>query len=139
MKDTVVWNVEKGLKLTGLDVSRAEMKRTQLYTRVHTFLERYEFLALPVTQVTPFPVEMDWVREINGVKMETYIDWMVTCYAISLTGLPAISVPCGFTQDGLPVGLQIVGRHQQDFAVLQLAHAFEQATQFGKARPAVAA
>ena len=138
MKDTVIWNVEKGLKLTGLDVSRAELKRTQLYSRVHAFLERYEFLMLPVTQVAPFPVEWDWVREINGVKMETYIDWMATCYAITLTGLPAISVPCGFTKEGLPVGLQIVGRHQQDFAVLQLAHAFEQATQFGKRRPAVA-
>jgi amidase len=138
MKDTVIWNTEKGLKLTGLDVSRAEAKRTQLYQRVHTFLERYEFLALPVTQVVPFPVETDWVREINGVKMETYIDWMASCYAVTLTGLPAISVPCGFTKDGLPVGLQIVGRHQQDFAVLQLAHAFEQATQYGRTRPAVA-
>ncbi len=138
MKDTVIWNVEKGLKLTGLDVSRAELKRTQLYSRVHAFLERYEFLMLPVTQVAPFPVEWDWVREIKGVKMETYIDWMATCYAITLTGLPAISVPGGFTKEGLPVGLQIVGRHQQDFAVLQLAHAFEQATQFGKRRPAVA-
>jgi amidase len=139
MKDTVVWNVEKGLKLTGLDVSRAEAKRTQLYQRVRAFLERYEFLVLPVTQVVPFPVETDWVREINGVKMETYIDWMASCYAVTLTGLPAISVPCGFTKEGLPVGLQIVGRHQQDFAVLQLAHAFEQATQYGKTRPAVAA
>ncbi len=138
MKDTVIWNTEKGLKLTGLDVSRAEAKRTQLHSRVHTFLERYEFLVLPVTQVVPFPIETDWVREINGVKMETYIDWMASCYAITLTGLPAISVPCGFTKEGLPVGLQIVGRHQQDFAVLQLAHAFEQVTQFGKTRPAIA-
>ncbi len=138
MKDTVIWNIEQGLKLTGLDVSHAEMKRTQLYHRVCAFLESYEFLVLPVTQVAPFPVEWDWVREINGVKMETYIDWMATCYAITLTGLPAISVPCGFTKDGLPVGLQIVGRHQQDFAVLQLAYAFEQVTQFGKTRAAVA-
>jgi amidase len=84
-------------------------------------------------------VEWDWVREINGVKMETYIDWMASCYAITVTGLPAISVPCGFTREGLPVGLQIVGRHQQDFAVLQLAHAFEQVTQYGKTRPAVTA
>lgn len=139
IKDTVIWNAEKGLKLTGLDVSRAEFKRTQLYQRVHAFLEKYEFLVLPVTQVAPFPIEWDWVHEINGVKMETYIDWMASCYAITLTGLPAISVPCGFTKDGLPVGLQIVGRHQQDFAVLQMAHAFEQATHFGKTRPAVAA
>jgi amidase len=135
MKDTVVWNIEQGLKLSGADVSRAEAKRTQLYHRVREFMERYEFLVLPVSQVAPFPVEVDWVREINGVEMETYIDWMATCYAITLTGLPAISVPCGFTEDKLPIGLQIVGRHHRDFDVLQLAFAFEQATQFGKVRP----
>ena len=138
IKDTIVWNVEKGLKLSGMDIARAEVKRTELYQRVHTFLQRYEFLILPVSQVAPFPVETDWVREINGTKMETYIDWMASCYAITLTGLPAISVPCGFTKEGLPIGLQIVGRHQRDFDVLQLAYAFEQATQFGKRRPAVA-
>lgn len=139
MKDTVVWNIEQGLKLSGPDIARAEAKRTQLYHRVREFMERYEFLVLPVSQVAPFPVELDWVREINGVKMESYIDWMATCYAITLTGLPAISVPCGFTSDGLPIGLQIVGRHQCDFDVLQLAFAFEQATQYGRIRPAVAA
>lgn len=138
LKDTVIWNVEKGLKLTGLEISRAEAKRTQLYSRIQAFMQRYEYLLLPVSQVVPFPVETDWVREINGVKMETYIDWMATCYAITLTGLPAISVPCGFTKEGLPVGLQIVGRHQRDFEVLQLAYAFEQATQYGKTRPAIA-
>jgi amidase len=139
MKDTVVWNIEKGSKLSGADIARAEAKRTQLYYRVREFMERYEFLVLPVSQVAPFPVEIDWVREIDGVKMESYIDWMATCYAITLTGLPAISVPCGFTSDGLPIGLQIVGRHQCDFDVLQLAFAFEQATQYGGIRPAVAA
>jgi amidase len=138
MKDTVIWNIEQGLKLSGQDVSRAEMKRTQLYHRVREFMERYEFLVLPVSQVAPFPVDVEWVREINGFKMETYIDWMATCYAITLTGLPAISVPCGFTEDGLPIGLQIVGRHQRDFDVLQLAFAFEQATGYGKVRPAIA-
>ncbi|MBS1809609.1 MAG: amidase [Acidobacteria bacterium] len=138
LKDTIVWNVEKGLQLTGLEISRAEVKRTQLYQRVQTLMERYEFLILPVSQVVPFPIETDWVREINDVKMETYIDWMATCYAITITGLPAISVPCGFTKEGLPVGLQIVGRHQRDFEVLQLAYAFEQATQFGKRRPTIA-
>lgn len=138
IKDTVVWNVEKGLQLSGMDIARAEVLRTQLYERVQAFLQRYEFLVLPVSQVAPFPVEWDWVREINGVKMETYIDWMASCYAITLTGLPSISVPCGFTKDGLPIGLQIVGRHQRDFDVLQLAYAFEQATQYGKRRPVIA-
>ncbi|MGE0127473.1 MAG: amidase [Blastocatellales bacterium] len=137
MKDTVIWNIEQGLKLSGEDIARAEMMRTQLYYRVREFMRRHEFLILPVSQVAPFPVEVDWVREVNGVRMESYVDWMATCYTITLTGLPAISVPCGFTSDGLPIGLQIVGRHQRDFDVLQLGFAFEQATQFGKVRPAI--
>ncbi len=75
------------------------------------------------------------VKEINGVAMQTYIDWMKSCYLISATGLPAISVPAGFTEDGLPVGLQIVGRPRDEFSVLQLAQAFEQATQVWQRRP----
>lgn len=138
LKETVVWNIEQGLILSGLDIARAETKRTQLCLRVREFMERYEFLVLPVSQVAPFPVEVEWVREINDVKMESYIDWMATCYAITLTGLPAISVPCGFTNDRLPVGLQIVGRLERDFDVLQLAFAFEQASQFGNTRPSIA-
>ncbi len=137
LKDTVIWNVEEGQKLTGPQISRAELKRTELYHRVRAFLETHEFLILPVSQVPPFDVTQPYVTEINGEKMETYIDWMKSCYYISVTGLPAISVPCGFTADGLPVGVQIVGRHQDDFGVLQLAHAFEQATQLGKRRPPV--
>jgi amidase len=70
--------------------------------------------------------------------METYIDWMKSCYFITVTGLPAASVPCGFTAEGLPVGLQIIGRHQDDFGVLQLAYAFEQATRFWQQAPALA-
>ncbi len=138
MKDTIIWNIEQGLKLNDLDVARAEAKRTKLFHRVREFLERYQFLILPVSQVAPFSVQEEWVKEINGVTMETYIDWMATCYAITLTELPAISVPCGFTPQGLPIGLQIVGRHHKDFEVLQLAYAFEQATQFGRIRPSVA-
>jgi len=135
MKDTVIWNIEQGLKLSSADVTRAEARRTALFHRVREFFESYDFLILPVSQVAPFPVEVEWIREINGVRMETYIDWMATCYAITLTGSPAISVPCGFTPDGLPVGLQIVGKYRADFDVLQLAHAFEEATQFYKQRP----
>jgi amidase len=138
IKDTVVWNIEQGLKLSSPDAKRAEANRGKLCRRVAQFMGRYEFLVLPVSQVAPFPVEVDWVREICGVEMETYIDWMATCYAITVTGLPAISVPCGFTENGLPIGLQIVGRHQREFDVLQLAFAFEQATQYGRARPSIA-
>ena len=135
MKDTVIWNIERGLALSGTQVSNAEAARTALFHRVREFFERFDFLILPVSQVAPFPVEVEWVRDINGVRMETYIDWMATCYAITLTASPAISVPCGFTAKGLPVGLQIVGRYRADFEVLQIAHAFEQATGFYKHRP----
>lgn len=138
MKDTVIWNIEKGLNLTARQIADAEAKRTELYHRVMGFLEDYDFLVLPVSQVPPFSVDVEWVREINGVPMETYIDWMATCYAITCTGLPAVSVPAGFTADGLPIGLQIVGRHHRDFEVLQLAYAFERVSRFGERRPAVA-
>lgn len=138
MKETVVWNIEEGRKLTGPQLGQAEVKRTLLYHRIREFMEQYEFLLLPVSQVPPFDVKKPYVTEIAGVKLETYIDWMKSCYYISVTGLPAISVPCGFTPDGLPVGVQIVGRHQDDFGVLQLAYAFEQATGFWKHRPAIA-
>jgi amidase len=137
MKDTVVWNIEEGMKLTGPQIGQAERKRTELYQRVRQFMEQYEFLILPVSQVPPFDVKQRYVMEINGTKLETYLDWMRSCYYITVTGLPAISVPCGFTPEGLPVGVQIVGRHHDDFGVLQLAHAFEQVTGFGRQRPGV--
>jgi amidase len=138
MKDTVIWNIEQGLALDGAAVARAEVERTRIYHRVRAFMETYDFLALPVSQVAPFPVEVRWVKEIHGVAMSTYIDWMATCYCITLTSLPAMSVPAGFTPSGLPIGLQIVGRHHGDFELLQLAHAFEQATGFGRQRPPLA-
>jgi amidase len=137
MKNTVIWNIEEGRKLSGPDISRAVRGRTALYHRVREFMEGYEFLILPVSQVLPFDVKQRWVEKINDVRMHTYIDWMKSCYFITLTGLPAISVPCGFTEEGLPVGVQIVGRWRDDSGVLQLAHAFEQATGFWKTRPPV--
>jgi amidase len=139
IKDTVIWNTEQGLKLTPRELAEAEVKRTALYHRVRTFMERHEFLVLPATQVPPFDVTQPYVTEIEGVALPTYIDWMRACSDITVTGSPAISVPGGFTPEGLPVGLQIVGRHQDDWGVLQLAHAFEQATGFGRRRPPVAA
>ena len=137
MKDTVVWNIEEGRRLTGPQVGRAERLRADLYHRVRVFMETYEFLVLPVAQVPPFDVKERYVMEINGEEMGTYIDWMRSCYYVTVTGLPAISVPCGFTPEGLPVGVQIVGRHRDDFGVLQLAHAFENATGFWKRRPPI--
>ena len=106
---------------------------------MHEFFNRYEFLVLPVSQVPPFPVEQHWVSEIDGVKMADYLDWMKSCYLITATGHPAISVPCGFTPEGLPVGVQIVGRYRDDFGVLQLGYALQQATEFWKQKPRLAA
>ena len=137
LKDTIVWNAEQGAQLTGPQLARAERKRTRLFERVHRFMEDYDFMIFPVNQVPPFDVNQPYIEEIDGVKLDTYIAWMKSCYYITVTGLPAISVPCGFTSDGLPVGVQIVGRHQDDLGVLQLAYAFEQATEFWKQRPAV--
>jgi amidase len=135
IKDSVIWNIEQGQKLTGPQIGRAEVKRTELYHRVREFMQTHEFLICPVNQVPPFDISQRWVQNIDGVKMDTYIDWMKSCYYITVTGLPAISVPCGFTPEGLPVGMQIVGRHMDDFGVLQMAHAFEQATKMWQRRP----
>lgn len=135
LKETIIWNAEEGEKLTGPQIARAELKRTELYHRVRQFMEQVEFMIFPVSQVPPFDVQLPYVTEIDGEKMNTYIDWMKSCYYVTVTGLPAMSVPCGFTPDGRPVGVQIVGRHQDDFGVLQLAYAFQQATETWRKRP----
>ena len=137
MKETVVWNIEQGQQLSATDLAEAEIKRTELYHRVRVFMQKFDFMILPVSQLPPFDIQIRSPIEINGEPMQTYIDWMKSCYYITVTGLPAISVPCGFTEDGLPVGVQIVGRHQNDFGLLQFAYAFQQATGFAKLRPPV--
>ena len=131
----LVWNVECGLRLSGSDLARAEVLRSALYDRMRRFFESYDVLALPVSQVPPFDAEEHWVTEIEGSPQETYLDWMRSAYFVSISGLPSISVPCGFTQEGLPVGIQLVGRPGGDFELLQIAQAFETATEFGKVLP----
>lgn len=135
LKDTVIWNAEEGLKRRPVEIARAEYLRTELFHRMRRLLERYEFFVCPVSQVPPFPVEQPYPTEIAGTRMGNYIDWMKSCYYITITSHPAISVPAGFTDDGLPVGIQIVGRYRDDFGVLQLAHAFESETEVWKRRP----
>jgi amidase len=126
VKDAVREEVARGGRLSVADVDAAERARNALRRRVARFMDDNEFIVLPTTQVLPFDVKQPFVREIAGVSMESYIDWMKSCYLISTIGHPAISVPCALV-DGLPVGLQIVGRDGADHAVLQLAHAFEEA------------
>jgi len=135
VKETIRWNVAKGRALSGDDVGRAQRLRTALFRRFHAFMEDYEFLVLPVNQVPPFDVDVEYPEEIDGVRMETYIDWMKSAYFVTVTGHPAISVPCGFTREGLPVGVQIVGRARDDFGVLQLAYAYQEATRLFQKRP----
>jgi len=137
-KDTLAGEIEEGLRLTGMDLARAETAHGQLWRRFQAFLEEYEYFVLPTTQLPAFDVDTPYPTEIASVKFDNYIDWMKSCWYISATGNPAASVPGGFTPEGLPVGVQIVGRNKQDVSVLQMAHAFEQATGFGKKRPAIA-
>ena len=135
IKRTIIGNAEAGLRQTGLEVSQAEAKRAELWHSVRQFMDSHEFMLTPVNPVPPFSAEQETLTEIGGVKMDTYVDWGALRHVISLLGLPSVSVPCGFTAAGLPVGLQITGRHNADFDVLQLGHAFEQATGWWRRRP----
>ncbi|MGC1284617.1 MAG: amidase family protein, partial [Streptosporangiaceae bacterium] len=131
----VTWNIERGLELSVADVGRATLWQAAVAERVSAFFDSYEVLACPVTQVVPFDVTLDWVHDIDGHPQHTYLDWMASAYLISVTGLPAMSVPAGFTADGLPVGLQLVGRRRADWALLGVARAVEAATGHGRTVP----
>ena len=133
----VAWNTERGLELTVADLSRATIRWAALADRISAFFTEFDVLACPVSQVPPFAVDLDWVHEIDGVPQETYLDWMRSAYLISVTGLPAISVPAGFTPDGLPVGLQLVGRRRADWHLLSIAAAFEAATGYAQTTPSL--
>jgi amidase len=131
----VTWNIRRGMELTAADLSRATVLRAELAERISAFFADVDVLACPVSQVAPFDVTLDWVHEINGRPLETYLDWMASAYRISATGLPAISVPAGFTAAGLPVGLQLVGKRRGDWDLLAVAHAFESATGYAARVP----
>ena len=135
LKPSLRENIELGRKLTGADLGRAEVLHTALFHRVREFFTTCDILLLPVSQVLPFDVGLEYPAEIAGVAMTDYLDWMRSAYLVSATGCPAASVPVGFSASGLPIGVQIVGPHRADFAVLQAGHAFEQATQTGRRRP----
>jgi amidase len=123
----LVWNIEQGLALTGQDLARAERVRGRLAQRVRAFFERYDILLLPTEAVAPFPIEQDFPKEINGIPLDNPIHWFALAYAITVVGLPAMSVPAGFTKAGLPVGMQIVGRARREDQVIRAAAAFEAA------------
>jgi amidase len=117
MKPELVWNIEKGLALTAAELIHAERLRAKMYRNMLTFFNEYDLLLCPATIVPPFPVEQRFVDHCNGVSFSNYIQWLGIAYAISLVACPAMSLPCGFTTTGLPVGLQVIGRPHGDAQV----------------------
>ncbi|MDG2025987.1 MAG: amidase family protein [Acidimicrobiales bacterium] len=135
MKSTLVANIEYGLSLTGDDVVRAEEMRLGLVATMESFFEEHDVLALPSAQVAPFPADREFPTEINGDPMSDYLQWMTTCCVISATGCPAISIPAGFTNAGLPAGLQLVAPWGEERRLLGIAAAIEENRPFHLQRP----
>jgi amidase len=125
LKPEVIWNIEEGLKLTMEQIARAEAQRLTLATRMLEFFKTYDLLLSPATIVAPFPVENRYVAECAGKKFDNYVEWLGIVYAITLACCPALSLPCGFTASGLPVGLQMVARPRAEAELLAGAKALE--------------
>ena len=132
-------NIQLGADLTGGDVAKAYQQLTSIQDRMRAFFEIYDVLALPVNQVPPFSADEEYPATINGEPQATYLDWMRSAYLITVTGCPAISVPAGFTPEGWPVGIQLVGPARGERRLLEVARAFEQATRVGDRRPTIGA
>jgi len=126
LKPDIRWNIEYGLSLTADRIGRAERARGALYHRMVAFFTTYDLLACPAACVPPFDVKTRWVREVGDTVLDNYVDWLRLTFAITLTACPAISIPCGFTADGRPVGLQLVGRPRGEAALLAAAAALEE-------------
>ena len=134
-KATVKWEIAEAERNTGADVARASARQAKMFGDVAQFFTKYDYFVCPVTQVEPFDSTMEYPTQVNGVAMPTYIDWMRSCWYVTFMACPCISVPAGFSANGLPVGLQIVGKPRGDLKLLQMAYAFEQATKHGLRRP----
>ena len=135
LKPSLRDNIALGRQLTGPDLGRATVLHATLHERIHEFFARYDVLALPVSQVAPFPVELEYPTEVAGQPMGDYLEWMRSAYLISVTGCPALSVPAGFTRAGLPVGVQLVTAPRTESLALRVGLAFERATEFGLRHP----
>ena len=128
MKATLRGNIELGLALSRLDIDNAEDQRARMLAALASLFERFDYLLLPVTQVMPFATDIEYPRQVDGQAMSSYIEWMASCCIMSPFGVPCLSVPAGFSPEGLPVGLQIVGRPGDDWGALQVAYAFQEHT-----------
>jgi amidase len=135
LKPEVIWNIEKGLRLSGEEIAIAEAQRGTLFRRMHEFLGRYDLLLCPATIVPPFPVEERYVKSCAGVEFETYVDWLLIVAVATLCACPALSMPCGFTASGLPVGLQVIAPNRQEAKLLSMARWMEDALGLGTLTP----
>ena len=135
VKASLRWNIEQGLGLTGQDVARADAQRNVIFQRAREFFSRYDVLLLPTSQVVPFDADDEYPQQVAGIAQQTYLDWMRSCYLVTVTGCPALSVPAGFSPDGLPVGVQLVGPHRAERDLLRIGRQFERATGAGTRRP----
>jgi amidase len=139
VREAVRWNAAAGNALQGRQVAQAQLVHARLFRDTEAFLRDYDFIVGPVAQLAPFPVEWEYPQHINGVAMVCYTDWMRSCSRITVTGHPAVSVPCGFTASGLPVGMQIIGSLRDELGLLQIAWVVEQTLRMHERRPALAA
>jgi amidase len=135
LKPEAIFEVESGLKLSAFDISAASVVRTEWYHAMQRFFERYDYFVLPTAQLFPFDVNLHWPQEIAGRKMETYHEWMKGVLPITMSGCPALAAPAGFGDQGLPIGIQIVGPIHSELGCLQLAHAYDVATGWSTRRP----
>jgi amidase len=138
MKETVRWNIERGRALSAGDLAAAMRLHAQLGERVAGFFERYDYLACPVTQVEPFPVDVEYPAVVAGVPMGSYVEWMRSCSRVTVMCCPAISIPAGRTAAGLPAGLQLVARPFAERALLEVAHALDAVTGYSRELPPAA-
>ena len=125
LKDEIVWNIEKGLDLTSEQIFDAEINRGEIVLNTSKIFEQYDVLVCPTVLTPPFDVNLRYLEEIDGIKFDTYIGWLVLTFALTLTGCPVISIPCGFTKSGLPVGLQIMSPWNQENFLLSTSAYFE--------------
>jgi amidase len=121
------WEIANSRGITGAQVLKASVVRSNWTRAVDNLFERHDFLLAPAVQLLPFPIEQLWPTEIAGKTMRTYHEWMLGTFLVTMTGLPALAAPAGFSPQGLPAGVQIIGRRGAELACLKLAHAYEQA------------
>jgi len=126
LKPDIIWNIEQGLALTAERLGWAERARGAIQQAMARFLDRYDLLLCPTSCVAPFEVETRWVREVDGMALDNYVDWLRITSSITLSGCPVIAMPCGTTEEGLPVGMQLVGRPHGDWELVAAAAGVEQ-------------